>query len=190
MTGRGDASGEPRPVGAPDGRDPTGYVATVRGAWILLLVVATGCGSPAGPDTPATDALNHPLELVDGGATTLTALHADDGRPIIVNLWATWCAPCLDEMPDLEAAHRRHGDRVRFVGINISDSPTRSAERVAELGITYLLARDPDGDLTTALGGVGLPITAFVDAGGRLTDVHQGRLSPEDLESAIAELAP
>ena len=43
---------------------------------------------------------------VGGGTTTLTKLHAIDSRPIVFNLWATWCAPCLEEMPDLEAAHQ------------------------------------------------------------------------------------
>ena len=42
---------------------------------------------------------------VGGGTTTLTKLHAIDSRPIVFNLWATWCAPCLEEMPDLQAAH-------------------------------------------------------------------------------------
>ena len=159
---------------------------TVRCAWILLLVVATTCASSG----PNPDALHWPLELIDGDTSTVAALHAEDGRPVIVNLWATWCAPCLDEMPDFEAAHRHHGDYVRFVGVNISDSPTRSAELVADLGITYLLARDPDGGFVATMGAVGLPITAFVDAQGRLVDVHQGRLSADDLEAVINGLVP
>ena len=124
---------------------------------------------------------------VGGGTTTLTKLHAIDSRPIVFNLWATWCAPCLAEMPDLEAAHQVHGDRILFVGVNISDSPTRSAEQADALGITYLRGRDPEGGFTTALGAVGLPVTGFVDRSGALAHVHHGPIDPDDLEAAIAE---
>lgn len=103
------------------------------------------------------------------------------------NLWATWCAPCLEEMPDLEAAHQVHGDRILFVGVNISDSPTRSAEQADALGITYLLGRDPEGGFTTALGAVGLPVTGFVNRSGALAHVHHGPIDPDGLEAAIAE---
>ena len=124
---------------------------------------------------------------VGGGTTTLTKLHTTDSRPIVFNLWATWCAPCLEEMPDLEAAHQVYGGRVLFVGVNISDSPTRSAEQADALEITYLLGRDPEGGFTTALGAVGLPVTGFVDHSGALAHVHHGPIDPDELKAAIAE---
>jgi len=105
----------------------------------------------------------------------------------VVNLWATWCAPCLEEMPDLEAVHQDRGDEIRFIGLNISDSPTRAAQRVEEIGITYLLGRDPDGGFVAALGSVGLPATAFIDQSGELVRLHQGRLDYNGLQMAIDE---
>jgi thiol-disulfide isomerase/thioredoxin len=125
--------------------------------------------------------------LWDGTETTLADLVADDGRPVVVNLWATWCTPCLEEMPDLQAAHEALGDEVRFLGLNVSDSPTRAADRADELGITYLLGRDPDGGFTVALAAVGLPVTAFVDRQGALAHVHHGPLEVDDLVAAIRE---
>ena len=124
---------------------------------------------------------------VGDATTTLAELYDADGRPIVFNLWATWCAPCLEEMPDLEEAHLAHGDRIRFVGLNISDSPTRAAERAAELEITYLLGHDPEGGFTAALGAVGLPVTGFVDRQGTLAHVHHGPIDPVELKSAIAD---
>jgi thiol-disulfide isomerase/thioredoxin len=108
---------------------------------LLLCTALTSCGS-AGSD--GSDVLTRTFQLVDGGTTTLAELQADDGRPLVVNLWATWCAPCLAEMPDLEAFHRQRGDEIRVLGLNISDSPTRSAALTDELDITYLLGSDPD----------------------------------------------
>ncbi len=154
----------------------------------LLLTASlafASCGS--GTDMVADDVLDRPFQLGDGGTTTIAELHAEDGRPIVVNLWATWCAPCLAEMPDLQAFHQQRGDEVRVLGLNITDSPTRSDARVEELGITYLLGRDPEGAFTAALGAVGLPVTAFVDSAGTLAHVHQGPLDLELLDELAAE---
>tara|TARA_B100000378_G_scaffold75126_1_gene58397 strand:- start:600 stop:926 length:327 start_codon:yes stop_codon:yes gene_type:complete len=106
---------------------------------------------------------------------------------MVVNLWATWCAPCLAEMPDLEAFHRQRGAEIQLIGLNISDSPTRAAELTAELGITYLLGRDPEGVFVEALGAVGLPVTVFITRQGRLALVHQGPLDLERLADLVAE---
>ena len=152
---------------------------------IVGLIVVASCSSTTAP-TVAEGVMDREFG-VGGGTTTLTKLHAIDSRPIVFNLWATWCAPCLEEMPDLEAAHQVHGDRILFVGVNISDSPTRSAEQADALGITYLLGRDPEGGFTTALGAVGLPVTGFVNRSGGLAHVHHGPIDPDGLEAAIAE---
>jgi len=153
---------------------------------LLLCTALTSCGSAGSDGSDGSDVLTRTFQLVDGGTTTLAELQADDGRPLVVNLWATWCAPCLAEMPDLEAFHRQRGDEIRVLGLNISDSPTRSAALTDELDITYLLGSDPEGVFVEAFGAVGLPVTAFIDRQGRLTLVNQGPLDLERL-SALAE---
>jgi hypothetical protein len=90
-------------------------------------------------------------------------------------------------MPDLEAFHRQRGAEIQLIGLNISDSPTRAAELTDELGITYLLGRDPEGVFVEALGAVGLPVTAFITRQGRLALVHQGPLDLERLADLVAE---
>ena len=157
-----------------------------RLALAALLVLTASGADPAGP-TAADDVLGRTFQLVDGGTTTLAALHAEDGRPLLLNLWATWCAPCLEEMPDIEALHRARGDDIRVVGLNISDSPTRSAKLAEEIGITYLLGRDPGGVFVAALGAVGLPVTACVSRSGELTHVHHGQLNYDGLLAAVDE---
>ena len=165
---------------------------TRRAAGAILaaaLVLVGGCtssGDNAG--APHSDPVTTmAFELWDGSTTSLTDLVAEDGRPVVVNLWATWCTPCLEEMPDIQEAHESLGADVRFLGINVSDSPTLSARRVTELGITYLQGRDPEGLFTVALEAVGLAGTAFIGSGGDLEHVHHGRLDTADLEAAIME---
>lgn len=148
------------------------------------LIISTGCGSDR-EYSVSNETVNIEFELWNGDTATLAGLIAKDGRPLVVNLWATWCTPCLEEMPDLQAAHESVGAEVRFVGLNVSDSPTRSAQRAEELGITYLLGRDPDGTFSEALGAVGLPVTAFVEPLGQVVRVHYGPIDVDLLMSTI-----
>jgi len=202
-TGRGDASASPGPwapiltpasvaIGPVKGLRLRSGVVTRRLSGAILaasVILGGGCGSSDGGTGAASGdpVTTMAFELWDGSTTTLADLVAIDGRPIVVNLWATWCTPCLEEMPDLQAAHEALGDEVRFLGLNVSDSPTRAADRADELGITYLLGRDPDGGFTVALAAVGLPVTAFVDRQGALAHVHHGPLEVDDLVAAIRE---
>ncbi len=156
-------------------------------ALLFTALASTSCGTEPDASLTRDGALDRPFELVDGGTTTLAELNREDGRPIVVNLWATWCAPCLEEMPDLEAVHRDRSDEIRFVGLNISDSPTRAAQRIEEIGITYLLGQDPDGGFVATVGTVGLPATAFINRSGKLVRVHQGQLDYDGLQAAIDE---
>ena len=155
---------------------------------LIVLLATTGCAA----DDPVTseDVTAIVFDLWDGGTTTLDEL-VDNRRPLVVNLWATWCTPCLKEIPVLQDAHERGiwvgDDLVRFVGINVSDSPTRAAQRAEDLGITYLQGRDPDGVFSASLSTVGLPVTAFVDHRGELAGVHHGPLDADELIATIDE---
>lgn len=79
------------------------------------------------------------------------------GRPTVVNLWASWCAPCRKEMPALQAAAMRYDRQVRFLGVDTKDSPEAAAAFLRELWVTYPQAVDPEGLLLGDLRFAGNP---------------------------------
>ena len=165
--------------------------------WLALAVVITACGGSSDgtpPDASSTGTGAQAFETVRAGdplpeaelgvlgeeATVSTAEWI--GKPTILNFWATWCAFCIDEMPDLERAHQRLGDAVRFVGIDREDPNEQKAMELAEeTGVTYQLVQDPDASYFRAVKGRGMPLTVLVDEDGIIQFRHNGPLTEEQL---------
>lgn len=149
-----------------------------------------GCESFAPDGTSAAGeegvpALRLPC-LADGPEVALDDLGS---RPVLVNLWASWCAPCREEMPLLQQAYQRYGDRVGFLGVDTQDTRSAAVSFLADFGITYAHVVDADKRLLTELGAPGLPVTLAVDADGRIVDRQIGPMSAARLEELLTELA-
>ena len=152
------------------------------GAVLALALMIVGCGS-AGDRTPVAAALlDTSYPLLDGGSSSLRT-HA--GKPMLVNLFAKSCAPCVSEMPALEQTHREFGDRVVFVGIDTEEKAEAGREIVAQTGVTYEVGSDPVGTFLIGFGGLGVPITVLVAADGTIAAKHLGALSAGQLRSMI-----
>ena len=118
-----------------------------------------------------------------GGGDTISL--ADIEGPAVVNLWATWCAPCRREIPDFEAVHQARGDQVRFVGINIGEDSAQAAEFLTDIGATYDQYLDSEGYVVTELRTSTMPVTVVLDADGFITKRHLGPLDEDGLNDAI-----
>lgn len=129
-----------------------------------------GAESPGDPATGTPAATSLPdlmLPCLGGGrAVRLSALRG----PLVVNLWASWCGPCRDELPHYQQFVERAAGRVDVLGIDYQDTnPPKALQLLAETGATYPSLADPNGDLYEPLGGVrGLPLLLLVDGQGQV----------------------
>jgi thiol-disulfide isomerase/thioredoxin len=106
-----------------------------------------------------------PLQTRDGGETSLGDFF--DGRPMLVNLWASNCESCVTEMPLLEAARAANPD-IDFVGVATQDDPAQAAKLAKQTKITYPWALDPTGELYYEARGTAMPTTILIDADGKV----------------------
>lgn len=122
--------------------------------------------------------------LISGPAVNVQQL---SGRPVVVNLWATWCGPCREEMPILQAARARYGRAVAFLGVDTRDDPARAAAFLNELEVTYPQVSDPTGQLLSQLRVPGLPVTVVLDSQGRISGRHIGAVDKDTLSALVKD---
>jgi thiol-disulfide isomerase/thioredoxin len=105
--------------------------------------------------------------------------------PTVVNLFASWCPPCIREMPDFETVSQELAGNVEFIGLAVQDRPEDATRIVEDTGVTYRWARDVKGDFASAASVTQMPSTLLVDADGEIVRVHAGALDADELRELI-----
>jgi len=125
------------------------------------------------------------LADLDGNPLRLSDLR---GRPVIVNFWASWCGPCVEEFPMLRAAAQRHAaQNVAVVGIVFRDNSEAARRFMDRMAAGWPAAMDPGEQVAQAFGIYGPPETFFIDANGVVRGRQIGQLTPSDLERQLAQ---
>ncbi len=172
----------------------------LRMRWILVAVIAAGAlaaglyvgrqGATSAPDPAAATALAG-LALPDPQGNE-QRLDQWRGKVVVVNFWATWCAPCREEMPEFMKAQTEHGPKgLQFVGIAV-DQADKVSQFASEIGLNYptLVGGFGAMELSKTLGNslMALPFTVVLDRKGAIAHTQLGILKPEKLESIVRQL--
>lgn len=121
-------------------------------------------------------------QTLDGKIVRLSDLK---GEIVVLNEFASWCAPCLLETPDLVAASQSNRDGVTFVGLNVLENSSAVSSYKDEFQVPYPLVLDPQGEITGVYKPVGIPTSWFIDAEGVIRYVHSGPLTGEMIQNIL-----
>lgn len=203
-------SPEPEPAITPSDAAPLsnrlGRLAAVVAGVVLIAIglnAALGGGADDAPSTETNDPVLgiSPAEMPRGalagepappfrvitfdGATFDLAEHvATDGRPVVLNFWASWCFPCRTEMPEFDEVARTRPD-VQFIGIAVEDNLEPARDFAAEIQVSYPLAFDETGEISEAYPHIGLPTTYFIAPDGTVARQVQGQINGALLAALI-----
>ena len=149
----------------------------------FLVVIGLGTYRSGAKPRPGDRVPNFSAPLLGGdGSLSLSDLR---GKPVVMNFWASWCAPCKDEAPLLREAFAAYGDRINFVGIDIKDARTDALAFVEEYGLAYPSVRDEEQTIYQDYGLTGQPETFFIDSEGVLVEHVAGPLEAPRLAELI-----
>ena len=139
-----------------------------------LLLAACGDAPGGGPVRVGKEAPAYAAETLDGERSALAQMR---GKPVLLNVWATWCHPCRREIPALEQLHRAYGPRgLQVVGVSIDQGDQQQGIRefMQEFGASYPVWLDPDGEVATVFSTVGVPNTFLIGPDGQVLWKHVG----------------
>lgn len=129
---------------------------------------------------------NFVLPAFTGGEISLAQFA---GKPVFIYFWASWCVPCRDEAPALEAAWRRYRDRgVAILAVNVQDTEENARAFIREFNLTYPAARDTDGKVYIDYGVYGVPEGFFLNRDGTIAKRWIGPIDSEQVDAGIEEL--
>jgi cytochrome c biogenesis protein CcmG/thiol:disulfide interchange protein DsbE len=170
-------------------------LAVIAAAAALVGLLAYGVASQ-GRDTSIDDALSRG-ERIEAPDSSLSVLGGEGelsladyrGQVVVLNFWASWCPPCIDELPMLERTQRRiEGRGATVLGVNYKDIPEDALHLVRRFELTFPSVRDRDGEYAEEYATLGFPETFVVDRQGRIAATRRGPVDQHWLNSTLRPL--
>ena len=178
------------------------FAVLMTGAWVLYnrlssqmapttLAVATQPRETTPEATEATEKAANPAPdfTVYDASGEAHKLSDFQGKPVILNFWASWCGPCRSEMPDIEAAWKTYGEQIHFLIVNLTDGYQETQETAQswldESGYTFPVYFDTQTEAAYAYGVNAVPVTYFIDPEGNLQAYFQGAMTADILQQGI-----
>lgn len=162
-----------------------------------VIMIMSGCGESANrTDGPADDekeqkedkevysVLNEGSEAPDftadvsGGGTF--SLSEQKGKVVLLNFWATWCGPCVGEMPAFQKLYEEYGDEIGILAVNIAEERSTVDAFIADKGYTFPIAYDENGEISSMYPEEGIPYTLVIDADGKVKTTFVGAASADE----------
>jgi thiol-disulfide isomerase/thioredoxin len=158
---------------------------------VLLLAVACADGDTVDvtqvedAQPPPRDAVLEDAEWPETAAWIRR--ETEEGRPVLMNILASWCEPCKRELPLLIDAAEDNPD-IAFLGVDHQDQRESAEAFIEEYGVTFPTVFDIAGDVAYAIGGRGMPTTAMFDEDGVMVAMHTGELTASTLEELLDQV--
>lgn len=148
---------------------------------LVIALITTACS--------ATGVVGDVQPLPETSPEALQELLTNTERPVVLNVWASWCIPCRSEAPLLRAAHESFGSEVEFIGLNVRDAQDPARAFLNEFGLDgFAHYFDPSGSAQGSLGAGGVPLTLFYARSGELVELHFGVIDDRALALNIDEI--
>jgi peroxiredoxin len=143
----------------------------LQAALLALFLVHAGLADAIAPPQ-ATRAPDFTLRTSDGRNVRLEELH---GKVVLLNFWATWCGPCREEMPRLQALYDKYrGSGLVLLGVNIDDNPNAALAIAQKLKVSFPVLLDTDKSVSKRYDLSTMPSTVLIDRDGQIRYVHRG----------------
>jgi len=150
---------------------------------VEIFVGTASSGGVAKVGSPAPD---FTLPTLGGGQVKLSDLK---GRPVLINFWATWCPPCRYEMPAIEAMYQKYKEQgLVVIGVDVQEPENLVAAFVQQYGLTFTIALDSNGEVSSVYRVRAFPTTYFVNPEGVIQDMHRGAMNAGMIEGYLRRI--
>ena len=170
------------------------FAVVLTGAYVLYNKLSAQVDMPGLATEPAQEASSSAVNKapdftvydLEGNPHKLSDF---EGKPVILNFWASWCGPCKSEMPEFQKFYETYGDQIHFVMVNLTDGGQETVETassyIAQGGYTFPVYYDTELEGAYQYGVTGVPVTYFIDAQGMMKGRAQGALSEARLQQGV-----